>query len=486
MVPAAITGSEPVVARSGRYPQVPARAMVTKKRRTRSPHPGVVLLRPDATGRHPHWRARYIDPDSGRSVKVTIDPVGAPTAETRRDWAIRKSKALARRRIELEGGAHRATGTTLSDALDRYYEDHPQLRDGTRGVYERATDKLKAWAEAAGVRSADDLTGPRVTAFRAALVKAPRGTSAAGGKRGARKATTEPRAASSVNRDLRAVGTVLGYLRKLGLLPHLSSDDLRDSLEKLAESLERTDYRKPHELQKLLEAALRHDAETFVATREEHAGSKPRGTTARYQPIAPFVAAAMLTGARFGELVDLDWSRVDLEALDHDGKIAGEIHVTAASKTKRARTIGLEVSPLLRKLLAAMHVRSGGKGSVFGLTRGEAKAAEKRLRKEYGAPAGTGWQALRATCGTYLTNAPGIFGAASAYRSAKQLGHSVIVAEKHYVDVARGISREARTLEAAMQIEPQMVKVINRIGSSRPPATLDARSTRAQGGAVTR
>jgi hypothetical protein len=77
-----------------------------------------------------------------------------------------------------------------------------------------------------------------------------------------------------------------------------------------------------------------------------------------------------------------------------------------------------------------------------------------------GAPEGSNLQSLRKTCGTYLTNAPGIFGSASAYRSAKQLGHSVQVAEKYYVDVARGIRRETRTLEAAMQIEEQMKNVI--------------------------
>jgi hypothetical protein len=57
---------------------------------------------------------------------------------------------------------------------------------------------------------------------------------------------------------------------------------------------------------------------------------------------------------------------------------------------------------------------------------------------------------FRHTTGTYLTNAPGIFGAASAYRSAKQLGHSVAVAEKHYLGLVRGISPAARTLEDAM------------------------------------
>ena len=90
-------------------------------------------------------------------------------------------------------------------------------------------------------------------------------------------------------------------------------------------------------------------------------------------------------------------------------------------------------------------------------------AAAKRLRAKYEAPEAFSWQVLRSTCGTYLTNAPGIFGAASAYRSAKQLGHSVAVAEKHYVDVARGIQRDARDLEHAMQISAEVQRVTDSI-----------------------
>jgi integrase len=436
-------------------------AKSTRKRRTRSAHSGVVLIRPDPEGRHPHWRARYVDPDSGRTVKVTIDPTEAPTAETRRDWAIRRAKTLARRRIELEGGAHRNTGTALDTALDRFFEDHPGLRPATVEVYAAAAGKLKAWAKRTGVRGADDLSGPRLVAFRAELVKERRQVRAKGGKRGALKPTSEPRSPHTVNRELRSVRTVLGYVRKLGLLPRIGTDDLRDALERLSTGSDRIDYRKPAELQKLLDAALAHDAAVYAATREEHAGRRPAGSTQRYDPIAPLVAAALLTGMRFGELIDLDWKQVDLQALDNEGRTVGEIHLTSATKTRRARSIGLEVSPALRKLLAAMHKQSGGKGSVFGLTRGTATAAERRLRSEFGAPAGCNWQALRRTCGTFLTNAPGIFGAASAYRSAKQLGHSVAVAEKHYVDVARGISRDAKTLEAAMQIEDQMQRLID-------------------------
>jgi hypothetical protein len=53
--------------------------------------------------------------------------------------------------------------------------------------------------------------------------------------------------------------------------------------------------------------------------------------------------------------------------------------------------VGLEVSPALRKLLAAMHVAIGGRGSVFGLSEGVAEAGAKRLRVEYGAPEHFTW-----------------------------------------------------------------------------------------------
>ena len=144
----------------------------------------------------------------------------------------------------------------------------------------------------------------------------------------------------------------------------------------------------------------------------------------------------------------MEWKQVDLDAIGSEGNVVGEIHLTAATKTKRARTVGLEVSPGFRKLLATMHLQAGTKRAVFGSSRDTAEAAAKRIRREFGAPAGFTWQTLRRTCGCYLTNAPGIFGAASAYRSAKQLGHSVAVAEKHYVDIVRCITRAARTLES--------------------------------------
>ncbi len=429
-------------------------------RRTRSPHPGVVLLKPDPAGRHPHWRARFDDPDTGRTVKETLDPVAVRTAEARRDWAIRKSRALAQRRLELEGGAPRTTGTTIADAVKTYFDDHPQLRAKTVEAYSSAAGKFKAWAARSGVRSADDLTGQRLVAFRAELVKEKKSVRTTG--RTARAKGDGQRSPHTTNRELRSIGTILEHLRKRGLLPRLTSDALRDGLAKLRAPLDPPEFLRPPDLRRLLDAAIRHDSEKFAATRGEHAGKGAPGSTPRYPAIAPFVAFLLLTGMRRNEALGLEWSSVDLDS--------GEIRLSAAeTKTHRGRTVVLEVSPALQRMLTAMQ-ENGGKGRVFALTEGEARAGERRIIRDYDAPP-FGWQTLRQTCGTFLTNAPGIFGAASAYRSAKQLGHSVAIAERHYVGLVRGIPLDARTLEDAMQIGADLARVAV-VGAKSPRPNL--------------
>jgi len=125
------------------------------------------------------------------------------------------------------------------------------------------------------------------------------------------------------------------------------------------------------------------------------------------------------------------------------------------TKTGEGRRIDLSVTPSLRSMLAAMKLRSGGSRYVFRgtapVSQAEAKSAQDRLIKHFGAPK-FNWQELRRTCGTYLTCAPGIYGAASAFLSAKRLGHSVVVAERHYAGAVTDVPTTATTLEEALDI----------------------------------
>jgi integrase len=439
-------------------------------------HPGVTLIKPEParervdskTGKVKRsgamgWRVRYVDPDTGRTVKRALDRTLTTIAD-REGYAVRLSERLGRRRLELESGASKATGTPFADAIQRFYDAHPSLRPKTVTTYEAGTDKLLRFARKHRIRTVDDLDRRKLMVFRELLIKQPKRQNAAKGRRGQKTEGAERRSNQSINRELRAVKTCLLYLLDADLFAKLSPDDVRRCCKPLKTSTDRKEFMRPAAMRKLLAAALRHDADTFKATRAEHGGDAPEGSTPKYPPIAPLVAFAALSGCRFGEAIDLTWNRVDLDALDASGNTVGEIYIDSSSKTAKARTIGLEVSPALRKLLAALRLKTGGKGSVFGLTPGEARAAMKRLKTQYGAPDAAGWQILRVTVATYLCNAPGIYGAASAFMESRQLGHSVITAEKFYVGLLRGIPIEAGTLEAAMQIEAEAAEITKTIG----------------------
>jgi hypothetical protein len=188
---------------------------------------------------------------------------------------------------------------------------------------------------------------------------------------------------------------------------------------------------------------------------------------------------------------------VDLNVTDAEGRRKGEVRLKAAeTKTRHGRTVSLGVTPLLRELLEVLREAGESNAYVFGgsapMTKAAAEAARKRLvgkvlrpasvakknkpRKQiaprapetFNAPANFTWQLLRSTCATYQTNAPGLFGDAAAWSSAKRLGHSVTVAEARYAGQLE-VSREARTLEAAMRIEEHMRRIIS-VARARLPA----------------
>lgn len=416
----------------------------------RSPHKGVKLKQRKLPSGAVAWRAIFDDPDTGKETYVTLDALALPSADARKRWAVAKAQTLARRRMELASGAPRNTRKPLGEAVDDYFAAHTRLRERTLAIYTVAATKLREWASKVGIESTDDVTKAKLLAFRQSVADEPKRVSVKGGKRGQRVKSSEKRSPVAVNQDLRAAATVLGWMAEGDLLPKLSRDDLSRALRPVEAPRELPTFLSHSEIRALLEVALAHDEERFAITREEHLGLKPVGSTRKYEPAAPLALFCLLSGCRAGEAFGLAWSGVDLEGV-------GRIRLEASgTKTKIGRMVSLEVSPVLRSLLDAMKGNAGENAYVFGgkraLSRSSADAISTRL-EERKAPKNFSWQVLRSTCQTFLTNAPGIYGGASAFAAAKRAGHSVAVAEARYAGLVDGIPSSARTLEAAMQIE---------------------------------
>lgn len=431
-----------------------------RKRRSRTQHTGVKLFTRKRK-RGVAWYARWIDPETRRTTEVSLDGLGLRNDESRRDWCIAKSRSVHERRAALAAGSPIRTRTSVVKAIEGYYAGLAAegKRPGTLRTYKDGTVPFGRWSESSGLQFVEDLTGAKLESFRkwfvALRAKQPaRGT---GSGQGTKVQGTRPRSPHYINKGLRAVRTMLNQWRREGILPELDSDAIKDHLRGVRAPLEEPRYLRTFQLQTLLEAALRHDAETWKETRREHAGVVPRGTTPRYAPIFPFIVACLLTGCRYSEVAALSWNEVDLRL--------GEIHFTACrTKTSRARRVAMDVTPGLWQLLTELKLKSGGQPYVFGAdrrrTRNDTESARRRLVKVYGAPR-FNWQDLRRTCGTFLACAPGVYAAAGVFHAAKRLGHSVMVSERHYAGAITDVPAEAKTLEEAMGIAGFLPTVSN-------------------------
>lgn len=444
--------------------------MAKRARRTKTSHPGVKLKQITHKSGGSTWVARFIDPDNGRETQESLTQYGLTSEAARIAWARQKSSSLVERKLELSRGAPRRTGsTTFQEAIDAYQTARtPEVEDATLQSYRKVGPKVIAWAERRGVRRVEDLTLALIVDFRTWLLAQPKQVAAKGGRPGEKVASDEKRAAAGLNSDLTTVRAMFNEWRRAGRLPLVSSDDIKDGLRRVGTERPRPGFLKAQAIGELLRAAVRHDSEVFELTREEKDQGRA-GETARYEPIAPFLTACLLTGCRIGELLTLPWSAVDLDAQAGRGEL---IIAVTATKTKIERAVDLGVSPALKRLLGLLKLRAGDAPYVFGgaepLPRHTADNARKRLTAQFGAPRFT-WKKLRQTTGTFLTNAPGIYGAASAYRSARQLGHSVVVAEKHYVGLVH-VDPSAKNLDEAMEITAELEKILEALEGTKPDA----------------
>ncbi len=420
-------------------------AMPPKKPKKRGQkHPGVVLIKPDST--HLGWRIRFRDPDSDKFKKETIPDSHSATLETRATWAVKKSQEIVKRKIELEGGAARATGVDLSVAIDRYFTAHPALRPRTVEIYRRSIKKFQLWSAKSKVKTCNDVTRARMMEFRSFMENAKKRIAVPGATPGTFVAGDERLSATAINQDLRAVRTILRYLCDCDLFARLTHDDIRRALKTVSGEVGEILFLNQSQCRQLLEAAIKHDSLKYKETAAEHRRQREIATTPKFGAMAPMAAFLLLSGLRISEAIGLTWQMVDVDA--------GELRLPASlTKTKTGRTVLLDCCPSLWAYLRTIRPETPEpKQTVWNKTPGRCKRGQQRLL-DNGAPSFFTWHVARATCGTFLTNSPGIYGGASAYQSAQRLGHSVAVAEKSYLGKVRNISRDAATLEAAMGVE---------------------------------
>jgi integrase len=405
------------------------------------------------SGRH-GWRVEWRDPDTGKIRRRTIPAELARTKSGRERFRAHVEREANERRIDLDRGATRKSGTAIADAVERYYAQADLANETS---YRLATGHLVEWYERAGVGSCDDLDAGTVWRWREHLIAG-------------RKKNGERRAKSTIDTRLRKAGTALLYMHRAKLLPKISRDEIAEAC---AKTKTRTRERpkpilEPAELRDLFAALELHDADTYGEVRAEHGVKGTPGRPRRFDPLAPFFAFALLTGMRREELLGLTWKDVTLKG---DGSI--DVHEGIA-KAGRPRTLWLDKTPAARRLLATRKLQAGSKGPVWPFSEDEVNQALKRLRKKYGAPDHFDLKALRRTTATYLTNAPGIYDAASIYHSTEQLGHSIETAKKHYLGRVRNISPEARDLETALEINDEVAHVVDMMTIRRPKKKLTA------------
>ncbi len=412
----------------------------------RNKHPGVGLVPPDLKSRT-GWRVRYVDVDSGKRIRRTLDP-SLTTKARREDYAIKLSERLNKRRQELKDGAVRATGTTLGGAEALFFASLIKKRPKTIAAYKEGTSKFMTWAAANRIQTCDTLTRGQVIKFRVHLL-------------------SEDVSPHTFNKWLRGCKRMWKFWILSDLCPKLNLQDLQH-IEQEEAPTELREFLTPSKVRQLLESCQRHDAQTFSMTRREKVGEAAKGETPRYQPISGFVLFVLLSGVRLSEALRLDWKDVNLKARNHAGDAVGEFRIRATeSKTKKPRVVKLGVSPVMRRLLIAQRLKSGGRGPVWNMTEDGAIKAMRRLRVTFGAPEGFSYQCLRRTASTFLVNSS-IFGSASAYMAAKMLGHGVSVMERNYSGLVDGIDPTLRDLESVLGIEDLADRIVRQISEGAP------------------
>jgi hypothetical protein len=123
-----------------------------RKRRVRSPHPGVKIVRRRRKAGDV-WLARWNDAMSGRQCEQSLTRLGLTTAETRKDWAAKKAQELRDVRKQVSLGFANTTEKTLEAALAEYIQSvDVRCKPSTLRNYRESISEFTNWLQSRGIK----------------------------------------------------------------------------------------------------------------------------------------------------------------------------------------------------------------------------------------------------------------------------------------------------------------------------------------------
>lgn len=243
----------------------------------------------------PFWWADYRDAQGRRIRRSTgVPKAGGKTGKEEAEALLGKWKAeVHAEKMWGRAPAPKAPIHTFGDVMMRYFEDRvPNQRAGTRRA--RATAKA-LYQHFGGLPIADCDVGHFIRERRAAGW-----------------------APGTINKALRMLSAACNHYRGLGWgIPNVAAGHI------LAEPVGRTRYLEPDEAARLVEAAQ----------------------SRRAPWLADFIVLALNTGCRAGELLGLEWARVNLRA----GEFALEAQHTKAARRRTVPLNGAAREAMLRR-----------------------------------------------------------------------------------------------------------------------------------------
>ena len=370
-----------------------------------------------------------------RKKKFKIGDVDSLTVTTARRIA-REKKAEAAAGIDpIEARKQIAAGT-----FTEYFKDHYQAHiEQTQKGKKQALVRYKYLCTQVGKIRLSEFTAFRISKFQSQRKK-------------------EGVSDATINRDVSAITALLKHAVNMGFLPELP---IKGKVQKYRESVERPGYLRPEEEARLREAleardaAKREERERFNKWRQER--NYPLfpeiGLYSDY--LTPLVLTAMLTGLRRGELFNLAWQDIDLQA--------GELIVRAkGAKSGKTRTVPLrdECREVLTTWKQLTEYSQPG-DYVFPNKKGERlDNVNTSFRNLLKAAKITGFRFhdLRHHCASMLVQAD-----VSLYTVKEWLGHSDFKMTQRYAHLAPDNLKEAaRTLDSKQRQDAGQVEDIKK------------------------